>query len=706
MTAFRPAAVLTMSLRVDEMADTAPLRARTQEVVGAPTSLLEAPSQELRNQPLSLQTTARATERPLSEQLTSVIETLHFVNRQPDSFFDGGGSREFFIRDLEAQREDLLDRMTREATSSDTEQGASGQRPNAVAGTPPDDNYVRAGIVPLSVKIEKNSFRVADTATFTLDWKDVPFDPRLVRACGVDAYVGLISAGDYARGIVGNRGERGQLQSMLTANADNAAPGFCRFFGFVDSWTIQYDGSDGDTVTLECRDLTCLFIDTPLATGTSINLDKPIDEGIQEFIDGYPKLARIPVRFGNFGTGTQHGPPPNVGQSMPPQTRARRGRRARQTRSGDQKMSVWDHITDVCVAAGFVPIVRGTELRIIDPRTLYLSSNPDTQTGRKMVYGRNLEGLQFSRKLQNVTTPTIEVRCYDPSIGRTRWARWPVPDGAITSGILGVTNPPAPSRTPTPTPSGSQQDEQIQTYNVRAISDPVALARVARSLFEQIGRQEIEGNLTTSMPFSWDVTTDLPDNTSANSLLAVEAGDPVTILTAPSNAPEDYGRLTATTVQNLSREARASYLRNLGWSEEVAQKFAQLQEAAGFQTTFRVQNARIDFDHDDGLEINIDFINYVTVREEQSPPSDAASQTRPARRYRQRLRQGPNYTPGLNEEQTQQLQSEERLRRLRDRRDQLYSLRYQGRVSQDEFESEMTENLAEEHRILQSGQRG
>ena len=85
-------------------------------------------------------------------------------------------------------------------------------------------------------------------------------------------------------------------------------------------------------------------------------------------------------------------------------------------------MTVWDHIVDTVVASGFIPIVRGMRMYIIEPRTFYQS----TAKAKKIVYGRNLIDLQFARKLGGISkVPTIEVRCPDPDIGRTRWARAP-----------------------------------------------------------------------------------------------------------------------------------------------------------------------------------------------------------------------------------------------------------------------------------------
>ena len=105
-------------------------------------------------------------------------------------------------------------------------------------------------------------------------------------------------------------------------------------------------------------------------------------------------------------------------------------------------MTVWDHIVDTVVAVGYLPIIRGLEMYLIEPRTFYQS----TSNAKKLVYGRNLKDLKYARKLGGISkVPTIEVRSPDPEIGRTRWARAPVKHGQQASG-----GPSRPANTPAP----------------------------------------------------------------------------------------------------------------------------------------------------------------------------------------------------------------------------------------------------------------
>jgi len=484
-----------------------------------------------------------------------------------------------------------------------------GQPPEAVSGTPPDDLTVIGDIEPISCSVERNGTASCDTCTLVLDAADAPFDPRILRAAHVVVTIGVVSPDDYQAGM--ERGERrddGSLRSLVIGNPDGSIVGGARFVGYVDDISISYTDS-GDTVTLECRDMSAVLRDTRCPEGLSIDMSLPLDEGVQQFITAASaSAAGVRVRY--VGDGAAPSP---AGATQGPargnqRRRGRRGARAQRGRRGGDQMSIWDHVTDVCRATGFIPLVDGFDIVITEARTLY-----SAQAARRMVYGRNLSELSFSRRLQGAKVPTIEVRGYDPAIGRTRWARWPTRAGERSSGVLGVDNPPEALRANEVPPSGSNPEESIRVMQVSGTSDPAILERVARNAFEQIGRQEIEGTFSTADAHSYDQPEELAD------LLSMNAGDPVELLVLSSVPPELADQGTNTTLaqlQAMTRNRRRDYLVARGWPERLASRFAALQEATEFQTVFRVQDVRLNWDRDSGLKLQAGFINYVVVREE------------------------------------------------------------------------------------------
>lgn len=595
---YRPSARVTLAFRFEEYADDGSLIERLQSAADQPPE----PATATRQDPV-VRDEIPARVDQVQDAITRLIQAPG--DRTQTQI-------ETDVAALRSQRDGLIDAF--EGT-----QGAL-EPPPALGGTSsPDGRTTIGGILPKSVTIERNSINTADKATVTLDARDVPFDPRLIRACGIEITIGVIDPRDYEAGVSGARAEDGTLTSMVGRSRTLAGPearlqNTTRFVGWVDTWQIAYDESDGDELVIECRDLSALLFDTPLATGSGIDLTLPIDQGISALLETYPGLRGIQVVYGRPGA-SEPATAPVPSRAAPVTLSARRGRTRRQRRSQDQTQDLWSHVTETCARVGVLPVFYDYQLHVIEPRTLYSS---EVGTVRRMVYGRNLRHLEWTRKIGGVKVPTIEVRCFDPDLGRTRWARYPSPDGQPDNGILGVSDPPRGNRSRRPNEpqvAGHAPTERINTILVRGVSDGTALARIARQAFEQIGRQEIEGSWTTDDLRSFEPSGPL----SAQDLLALDAGDPVELLISGGpNVPSVAG-LSASQVQSLTRTARADYLRLIGWGQDVAQRFAELQDALANQTTFRTQNVRLSWDADEGVTVVADFINYIEVRESPGP---------------------------------------------------------------------------------------
>ena len=598
MPTYRPSAQVVLFFRVDELNNTDPL---VQRILGNTAEANQRPP----SQPSAIN------NADVDTRLAELNSRILLLSRQRQ-YADDEPAFATFISTLRAERDALM--MRRVVGSTD------GSRPETLVGATPDPRTGSGSIIPIRIEVEKNGFRTADTAKIVLDFKDIPFDPRVARAAGVELVYGVVAPEDFEAGVRGEQQATGQLRSVIQQRpTKEVVASSTRFTGWVDDWHVSYEEENTATVELTCRDYTCLFLDTPLATGSSIDLSLPLTEGLRAFIDSYETTRGIPIRFGNPLQPDVVYPLTNVpipGQSLPNMLRSRRGTRARTTRKGDQKMKLWDYITDICVQVGVIPIIKDYTLWLSPPRNLY--SGDQGAPVRKMVWGRNLTSLEFTRKLGGVKVPTIEVRCYDPSIGRTRWGRYPVRRGELTSGVFGVTNPPLPLRANETGVSGARPSDKIETYTIRPTQSGTSLGDVAQGLYEQIGRQEIEGNFETSDVSSWDLVNDVPLAIAQADLLRLESGDSVELLVKPQDT--QLPNATPATINNLaglSVQARANYLTGLGWKPEVARKMAVWQEGYAFQTTFRVHNSRISFDNDEGMKLKVDFINYITIRDDQ-----------------------------------------------------------------------------------------
>jgi len=586
VTTFAPSCSVKLTLRLEEFADTGDLN----ELLPSPDfdTVLPDPFHEL-----PPRSSEPAGDDSQASQLRENQQRITALRRQRDEL--PADQFDTQLSQLQAERQIIMD-------SSRQAEDDEGTAPPSVAGSPPDDLTVVGQILPRSATIERNGLATCDTASIAINYTDAPIDPRIIRAAHVEILLGVVSAQNHEDGI--ERGETradGSLVSVVGRQDSGLLLGATRFVGFVDTWGGSY-AEGGDTLTMECRDMSSSIRDTRLVPGESIDLTQPITEGVSRFLDRIGPMTRgISVIYEGEGD------PPTPGDLMPPSRRPRRGRVARRGRSGGERMSAWDHITDVVRGIGLLPVMVGWVLKLIEPRTLY-----GTESARRMVYGRNISELTFKRNLQGVKVPTIEVRSYDPDQGRTLWARYPTPTGQPSSGVLGVGQQPRPRRANRVPPSGATPDDEIRVMSVEGVTDQDTLVRVARSSFEQLGKQELEGSFSTSDAWSYEMEPEEAD------LLKIDAGDPVELLIAQHEAQDD-DQATGTTLGRITaqeRLRRRDYLVGLGWDRLVAERLARLQDATGFQTVFRTQLASLAFDVDSGIKVDVDFINYITVREE------------------------------------------------------------------------------------------
>jgi hypothetical protein len=507
--------------------------------------------------------------------------------------------------------------------------GATEQnRPQGLEASDDDARTIGIDVLPLDSRIMRNGLMEADEAEVTFDHRTVPVDPRVLRAVFLDLVIGTVGPDDFEFGVLGVQRSDGSPLSVVQRQIgqDVVLGSSTRFVGYVDDWKVSGEG-DGDTISIRARDMTAPLIDQKLPSGVSIDLTQPIADGVQELVDTFAATRGMKVVFGNpIGEDTvqnrgDRGPIP--GDTVPKPLKARRGRQSRRKKSGDTSMTVWDHIVDTVVATGYLPIIRGLSLYIIEPRTFYQG----TASAKKLVYGRNLSGLEYARKLGGVSkVPTIEVRCPDPEIARTRWARAPVKDGQQASGVFGINDPPKANRANNISPGGSAQEE-IKVIPISGVSDGAALERIAQSLYEQIGRQEIEGNFSTD-----DITAF--ESEEEGDLLNMLPGDAVEVLIAPLNAAttEDSTNTTpggsVSSLQELNSftiARRKEFLVNLGYADLAAERLAEAQEQTHLVTTFRVQDVTIDWSQEEGVSIEGDFVNFIVAREAPQSAQQSAS---------------------------------------------------------------------------------
>lgn len=472
--------------------------------------------------------------------------------------------------------------------------------------------------LPTIATVVRAPSKDADTAQLVFSFKDLPIDPRCVRSAFVAITLGTTDRDDFEAGMLRQTRRADKTLTSIVEHREGQEKQLhtsTRFVGYVATWKISFDES-GETATLDCVDVSVVLRQQPLH-GHKIDLTKPVDVGVQALVDSFPTSRGIKVVLGTpVGAQDSVQKPKGIltpSDVMPPALKTRRGKVA-QADQKTEKMTVWDHISDVALRLGLVPVMRHFTLYLMEPRTLFR----DLLNPVRMVYGQNVERLELTRKMEGITTDTIEIRCPDRTIGRVLWARYPVLSGEPKSGILGKPGSPQPvtSRASKITPNGTGH-EIVRVLTVRGVASLATLERIAESTFHEIGRQEVLGVFSTHDIDSFEAKYEAD-------LLDLQPGDAVMVLVSQQGKrPEQTGSNTLQQLEAMSVAQRRGYLEGLGISSQAAGKLAVAQEQTKLQSAFRAGMVTIRWSHEEGISIDCDFYNFIVVREDP----DAAGST-------------------------------------------------------------------------------
>lgn len=588
---YRPSAVLRLVIRLDEGGSTAELLSR-----------LEAPRTGAVGA-ASVQVVTEGARGPEIRVAASELSTLHKLSE-----LAGQGDPELRARlDAALARKRSLDTPTDPVVPVALQEG---QGPLSIVVTVP----------VLKCEVERASFRTGDKASFTINYFDAPFDPRLIRAAGIEVLIGIVSPEEHDAGMHGLTRDDGTRYSTV-----EDAPGLqsaTRFVGFVEKWNLSLSDG-GATIEGSATDLMAIMRDTQLPPDVEIDHELPIDEGVTQLLQIFPALRGIVVAYGRPGQPGQIPPTPESAAARRKKV-VKKGKK--RVRRNAENTTIWDHITDVCIGSGVVPVISGVGLRIEPARTLF-GLRPQVP---KMVWGQNLTELNFERQLGGFKNPTVEIRCYSPDDRCTYAARYPDPTGFGVA-ILGVRPfPPVPKRANLATPSGKNPDQTVHVMTISGIG-PDHLEDVARGIYEETARQEIEGSFQTDDPSTFGVPFEAAD------LLDLKAGDPIAIEIDQRGQGEIADVVTA--LQGMTVQERVAHLEARGFRRRVAIAYAVLVDQANLQTIFRVTGTRIGFDHEDGLSLDVDFQNYITLRD--GPTDERAAAPSPQVQAATRGQKGP-----------------------------------------------------------------
>jgi hypothetical protein len=372
---------------------------------------------------------------------------------------------------------------------------------------------------------------------------------------------------------------------------------------------MEVDFPDGEEpiVRLECSDNSRLLADQIAPPGLVIDVKKPIDEAIANYLAQFPQFRGLNVEYRPTGVT-----PPKLGEALS-KTAYRPKLGPPPAKGGDSKLTVFDYVVDVCGALGHIAYIDDSSVIIQQPHTMYsnrYSGRPNdpftgrilpsgiTLKNRLLVYGSNLETMNIRRKFTRATPTNIEVRCYNGSKKTTLVARYPL-----------INKDPTKSDRILRALPGETTDQKWQVIRVQGINDVKTLRVIAQTQYETQGRNEITIKVTTQKLASFGGGNMDPDLLDLKTGDAIDVGINRDLLYTVGEAEEQ-------TTSNAER-----FMTKLGYSSEFAKAYAKSVNNIGLPKTFRVRAVQYAWTNDEGITIDIDLINYIEVRADKVLPA-------------------------------------------------------------------------------------
>lgn len=488
--------------------------------------------------------------------------------------------------------------------------------------------HILGGIIPKEMSWKQNGIRTADSCAITIKYIDCPIDPRVIRACAVEMYLGTVSDDDHAAGIEGQtrvnqRGGEGSVEPMNMVpdsymDENGTERTNLRFQGWVDKWVIDWTGEQEPVIRLECTDNTRLLFEQEMPPKSAVDMKKELDKAIADFLAQFPQMNGMSVEYRGSVFGVRGivlvDKPPKLEESLSKTAfRPNLGPIPSKGAGSGGKHSIWDYLTDVCRSIGHAIFVEGNVVVIQRARTLYTntaegSRDSDPFKGRtvsgnrfnyrRFIYGRNISDLRMTRNYSKNTPTNVEIRSYSTKDKKVLVERFPQSGKEATSA----------------TPGDGGAEKKWLVLNISGIGDSKALRAVAQEIYESIGRNELQVEIKTKNIASFGGGNGDPD------LLDMKPGDTIEVLVAREE--DEYNTLTRAE-QGLTAFGRnVEFMRALGFSREFAFAYANVYTSSNFQTVFRLKQIQTDWSIDDGVQFSIVAVNYIEVRADKTLPAD------------------------------------------------------------------------------------
>lgn len=427
------------------------------------------------------------------------------------------------------------------------------------------DRAVEWDVIPRTAKLERNDVHTADTLAVTLDFREFPFDPRLVRAASVSYFAANTRGGACPK----------THETM-------------RFLGVVDVPESSLS-EDAQTVTFECRDYTAILLGKRATPAMAVALDRPMDVVLREL------LATLPGEQATLLTPMIQGP---TGEPIAWPVVPGHSRKAAKL-PVDPKDTLWAIIRRIVEAAGLICFVDLDRLVVSTSRTLGVDGSLRDAPRLRVVFGENVSDLRMKRTLTNVGRP-VALRQYNPLTGETTTSEWPTSAQSVVRGRTKRGHTAVVTRRTGGARVTHDDANSAEEFVVNGTRTGEELNRHAEAIFRQRARYELEGAFSTHDPV-------IPQITDGGR--AAEDFDAWSIHTATTLFAEIKEQSAVAFAAGASREAKERELVARGYPPEVAAalvtSWAQL---ARVSLPFIVRKASLTLDGETGFKADVDFM--------------------------------------------------------------------------------------------------
>lgn len=415
-----------------------------------------------------------------------------------------------------------------------------------------------------------NDYTQADTFDAEIDYKQFPFDPRAIRACGV-----TIAIQDMKKVFQTNN-----ALEVIEPKRENTI-----FQGFADEESITFDDTKR-VVKLEGRDFTSLLLDRKYLVSKPIDLGKPIDVLINGFLRELPELSLVTTDnrtdLTTLPTLTEFAPDFNpLGTS----------------KNTKKDETYWEIIQDLVARAGLIAFIELDKLVISKPRALY-----SEKKAIKFIYGKNIKNLEFKRKLGRKKNFNVKVRSLAPHKKEQPVITAEIPKEASEEWSSSIGVPRERIKIPSINADGSKgadKDAPIIAFLIPNVYDQTKLVEIGQEIYEELGRQQIEGSFETQEMEAVDGFL------SCVNLVGLRNGTPLKI-------EIDQGDLEGLK-KVKSKSEKVNFLLTRCYSPKVAVALADTFSNPRFNSPFYTKAVQFTLDADTGFKLKVDFINFIEV---------------------------------------------------------------------------------------------